>query len=75
MDGFDPVNGSRTVVGPGPGLSREGVTVRQKKPMFASSLTALMKVTMLLLKLGGGGFGGGRFWVQDNTCTVLDPAM
>lgn len=60
MDQYHMVNSSRTV------RSEQVVvcllTVAQKKPMFADSLTALVKVTMLLLMLGGwvgGGLGSG----------------
>lgn len=73
------VNGSRSVWAVGRGLSRQQVMVclltgAQKKPVFANSLTVLMKVTMLMLIQGGGCWGGG-IWVQDNTCTVLGPSM
>lgn len=75
MDQYHTVNGGGTVPGPpGRGPSREQVlvcllTVAQKKPMFVNSLTALVKVTMLLLILGAGS------GVRDNRCPVRDPPM
>lgn len=58
MDRYHMVHGSGTVPGPpGRGPSREQVvvcllTVAQKKPTFVNSLTALLKVTTLMLILG-----------------------
>lgn len=54
MDRYHMVTSSRTVWARGPGLSRDQVLVclltgALTKPMFATSLSALMKVTMLML--------------------------
>lgn len=73
------LNGSRTVPAPGRGLSREQVvvcllTVAQKKPMFVSSLTALTKVTVLLLILAArSGFRIMRalFWILPCDSVVV----
>lgn len=82
MDRYHAVNG--TVPGPpGRGPSREQVvvcllTVAQKKPMFVNSLTALVKVTMLLLILGvGSGFWtiGALFGILPCDSVVARPAQ
>lgn len=54
------------------------LTVAQKKPMFVNSLTALVKVTMLLLILGvGSGFWtiGALFGILPCDSVVARPAQ